>query len=113
MSADLMSLLVKFRRAATGAPSGTIQSVSERLATVFPTDYVAFMSESNGGEGEVGSRGYLQLWPIETLVEQNEACNTAEFFPGFIFLGSDGGGEGLGGHPKPATEGHLKTGHQE
>jgi hypothetical protein len=25
----------------------------------------------------------------------------------------DQGGVGLGGHPKPATEGHLKTGHHE
>jgi hypothetical protein len=95
MDAELMSLLAKFRPAATGAPLEAIHTVAERLATVFPTDYVAFMQESNGGEGAVGAEGYVQLWPIETLVERNEPYNTAEDFPGFVFLGSNGGGEAI------------------
>lgn len=95
MNAALRSLLAKFRRAATGAPSQAIHDVAERLATVFPTDYVAFMQESNGGEGALGSKSHLQLWPIETLVARNEAYNTAQYFPGFVFLGSDGGAEAI------------------
>jgi hypothetical protein len=95
MNNELKSLLANFRRTATGAPLESIRAVEEHLATAFPTDYMAFMHESNGGEGDVGNKGYLQLWPIETLVERNTAYETKEYFPGFVFLGSNGGGEGI------------------
>lgn len=59
-----------------------------------PAQYSAFlMSVGNGGEGPVGSTGYLVLWKLEELKEMNLAYNVAEYAPGFLFFGSDGGGE--------------------
>ena len=92
---DLKSLLAHFGRAATGASLDSIRAVERRLAAVFPPDYVAFMQESDGGEGAVGAEGYIQLWPVGTLVEQNDGYQTTSFFPGFVFLGSNGGGEAI------------------
>jgi hypothetical protein len=95
MSDELDSLLANFQRAATGASLDAIRIVEQRLTTVFPPDYVAFMQESDGGEGDVGTKGYIQLWPIGTLVEQNDGYETKSYFRGFVFLGSNGGGEAI------------------
>jgi len=93
MNKELKALLSEVRLAGAGAPLESIRSVATRLATVFPPDYVAFMREANGGEGPIGVDGYVQLWPIETLVEWNDAHS--EFCPGFVFLGGNGAGEGI------------------
>jgi SMI1/KNR4 family protein SUKH-1 len=95
MNDTFESQLANFRRAPIGASLETIRSVEKDLAARFPADYIAFMQESNGGEGEVGSEGYLQLWAIETLVEQNKAYETLVHFPGFVFLGSNGAGDAI------------------
>jgi hypothetical protein len=52
-----------------------IRIVEQRLTTVFPPDYVASMRESDGGEGDVGTEGYIQLWPIGALVERPKATS--------------------------------------
>jgi hypothetical protein len=92
---DLKSLIANFGRATTGASLDSIRAVEQQLAAMFPPDYVAFMQESDGGEGDVGTDGYIQLWPIGTLVERNDAYQTKDYFPGFVFLGSNGGGEAI------------------
>jgi hypothetical protein len=95
MTDGFKALLANFQRATTGASLEAIRVVEQRLATVFPPDYVAFMLESDGGEGGVGSEGYLQLWPIGTLVDQNAGYDTESFFPGFVFVGTNLGGEAI------------------
>jgi SMI1/KNR4 family protein SUKH-1 len=62
------------------------------LVKSLPESYFAFLSRANGGEGLIGDR-YVQLWRAEELAEMNCAYKTAEFFPNFFFIGSDGGGE--------------------
>jgi hypothetical protein len=62
------------------------------LAKSLPEGYMAFLERTNGGDGFIGER-YVHLWRAEDLVEVNRAYNTAEFFPGFFLIGSDGGGE--------------------
>jgi hypothetical protein len=75
MSDELDSLLANFQRAATGVSLDAIRTVEQRLTTIFPPDYVAFMRESDGGEGDVGTEGYIQLWPIGALVERPKATS--------------------------------------
>jgi hypothetical protein len=53
------------------------------------------MRRSNGGEGQVGPEGYLQLWPIETLVEMNKNYDAVRSYPGHVLVGSNGGGEAI------------------
>jgi SMI1 / KNR4 family (SUKH-1) len=55
-------------------------------------DYVAFLLQSNGGEGFIGE-GYAMLWSLEELLEKNAGYNVTEFAPGLFLFGSDGGGE--------------------
>lgn len=74
-----------------GAPRKLIDEVEAQLYVTFPVDYRKFMAESNGGEGSVGTRSYLVLWPLEDLIPLNEAYAVKEFAPGLILFGSDGG----------------------
>jgi len=69
-----------------------LASLRGGLAKNLPENYFDFLTRANGGEGFIGDR-YVQLWRAEELVEMNRAYKTAEFFPNFFFVGSDGGGE--------------------
>jgi SMI1 / KNR4 family (SUKH-1) len=82
-----------FERAEEGAAQEAIAAAAASLGIYFPPDYVEFMRLSNGGEGCIEPNGYLQLWPVETLVEENARCRVATFYPGHVLIASDGGGE--------------------
>ncbi|WP_346320972.1 SMI1/KNR4 family protein [Chitinophaga sp. YIM B06452] len=51
----------------------------------FPSDYLDFMLERNGGEGSIGSEGYVRFWPMEELIEANNDYSVSEFAPGLFF----------------------------
>jgi hypothetical protein len=74
-----------------GAPKEVIEKVQDELGVVFPQDYTALMETSNGGEDWIGE-SYLQLWPIEEIPLRNESLHVAEYAPGVVFFGGDGGG---------------------
>jgi hypothetical protein len=61
-----------------------------RLGIEWPTGYLDFMAEIDGGAGWVG-RSYVMFWRASELVGRNERFT--EFQPGFVAFGSDGGGE--------------------
>lgn len=55
-----------------------------------PRDYVEFIRQANGGEGNFGIC-YLVLWKVEDLKTWNEGYLVQEFAPGLVLFGSDGG----------------------
>lgn len=56
-------------------------------------DYLDFMRETNGYNGEVGKHGYVCIWPVEEIVHTNEANRFRDWIPGLILFGSNEGGE--------------------
>ncbi len=74
-----------------GLEESRIISALDRLGISAPEDYVSFMSRSNGAEGAIGDAGYLVLWPVEKMEALNREYNIAEFAPGYVLFGSDGG----------------------
>src|SRR5262249_55673802 len=58
-----------------------------------PDDYVQLLHQMNGGEGFIGSKEYLILWPIEELLKLNKEYEVAEYAPDLFLFGSNGGGE--------------------
>ena len=76
------------------APASTepLASLTTAMLKSLPESYFAFLKRANGGVGFIGDR-YVQLWRAEELTEMNRAYKTADFFPNFFFIGSDGGGE--------------------
>ncbi|ADU20936.1 MULTISPECIES: SMI1/KNR4 family protein [Ruminococcus] len=59
---------------------------------LLPEDYLAFMHEHDGGEGEVCGT-YLVLFPLEDLKMVTDNYDAAELLPGCVIIGGDGGGE--------------------
>ena len=57
-----------------------------------PEDYLEFMQESNGAEGNVGQKAYLAIYSIQEMRESNAASQAFE--PLLLFFGSNRGGEG-------------------
>jgi hypothetical protein len=69
-----------------------LQLLITALPKSLPDSYMAFLARSNGGEGFIGER-YVWLWKAEELMTHNRGYKVAEFFPNFVFIGTDGGGE--------------------
>lgn len=57
-----------------------------------PADYIDFMKLHNGAEGAIGNNAYLNLWPIEELINLNTDLKVQLYAPGYFIFGSDGGG---------------------
>ena len=74
-----------------------------------PSSYLAFLRESNGGEGELGAQpGWFVLWPAGEVMRSNREYHVQEYLPGFLGIGSSGGGQLLAfdtrqGQPYPVT----------
>lgn len=60
-----------------------------------PQNYLDFMIEHNGGEGDIGE-SWLVLYSIEELKEINDDYNVPEYLPDHIIIGSNGGEEFFG-----------------
>lgn len=71
------------------------KNVTEINGVNLPQNYVDFMTEHNGGEGDIGE-SWLVLYPIEDLREINNDYNIPEFLPNHIIIGSNGGEEFFG-----------------
>ena len=88
--AELTSELAK----APGASLEAIRYREAELGVTFPDDYVDFMLSSNGGEGFVGGdRLYVQIDPIEEMMDVELQETLARDRPGLVVFGSDGAGE--------------------
>ena len=92
---DLDKLLVEFDRNA-GTSAHAIAECERHFGQEFPNDYRDFMMFSNGGEGFVGPNSHLRLWKIEELSEMNDGYEVAQYLPGGLLFGTDGGGEAFG-----------------
>ena len=79
-----------------GTSLAAIRDREAELGITFPEDYVELMLLSNGLEGFLSSdpdSPYIQIDPIEELMDDEAQQLAAEFWPRFIVFGSDGGGE--------------------
>jgi antitoxin component of MazEF toxin-antitoxin module len=93
MDQELLQLTSQLKRQPP-ASNALIREVGASLAVNFPEDYVEWLTLSNGGSGKVGAGSYLLLRPVDKLASHNDLLQVKKFAPGFIFFGSDGGGEG-------------------
>ena len=66
--------------------------IEEVCGVLLPEDYLAFMREHNGGEGDVGGTS-LVLFPLEELRTVNDNYDTENALEGCVIIGGNGGGE--------------------
>jgi cell wall assembly regulator SMI1 len=89
---DLRGLIASMDLA-PGASEDVVRRAEQELGATFPAEYVAFMSEHNGGEGPVGQAGYAKLWPVEELTQINADYAELDHLDGWVIFGSNMGGE--------------------
>lgn len=80
-----------------------IDAAERELGVRLPEDYRAFLQQSDGLEGFAGPNAYLMLWSAKELLELNTAYSVAEFAPGLVLIGTDGGDTGYGFVEGPGT----------
>ena len=60
-----------------------------------PKQYIDFMKQHNGGEGDIGESWFV-LYKLEELQQINDDFKVKECLPEHIIIGSNGGGEFYG-----------------
>ncbi len=80
---------------ATPATRAQISAAERALDLQLPREYREFLEKSNGAEGFVGNNSYACFWPVNELKQLNDAYEVGRYAPGYVFVGSDGGGEAI------------------
>src|SRR5262249_43729596 len=71
-----------------------IEQLRKAVPRQLPDPYLALLRTTNGGEGPLARQPYyLRLDPAEVVAEAAASKQHEEFFPGFVVIGSNGGGE--------------------
>lgn len=74
-----------------GASEEAIKSLQESVTIDLPVSYIQFLRYSNGIEGPIGSKHYLQLWPAKEVVQETIGYGGVKYAPGLLMIGSNGG----------------------
>jgi SMI1 / KNR4 family (SUKH-1) len=90
----MMILAERDWRKAPPASEASLARLRKLSLVELPQSYFALLAYSDGGEGPLPVQPlWLQLNPADVTADAIESQQLAEFFPGFIVLGSNGGGE--------------------
>ena len=68
------------------------EEISSVNGVDLPSQYIDFMKEHNGGEGDLGETWFV-LYPLEELEEINNDYEIPKYLPDCVIIGSNGGGE--------------------
>jgi SMI1 / KNR4 family (SUKH-1) len=94
---DVQKLLrnPRFRLEREPAPDPVrLKQFQERAPRNLPRTYMRFMKACNGARGAIPyDTGYIEFFPLETVLSENAAHRIAENLPGFFAFGTDGGDE--------------------
>lgn len=100
MNKKTMAFL-KDAKLCTGASDYQIQKLLQDLGSDLPPDYIDLLRFSNGVVGMIQREGhegsaYVDLWKAEEIIAENEGYNVAEYGPGMLLFGSNGGNAAFG-----------------
>ena len=87
MKQEYKDLLADF--ASNGKSDAAVNEVDD---IPLPQEYLDFMNDCNGGEGNLGKNAYIQIYPLEELDEVNRDYEIQEYLPGYFVWGTDLGG---------------------
>jgi hypothetical protein len=77
-----------------------VQAFEANSGINLPLEYLLFLKRKNGGRGFVGAN-YLEMYPIEKLIEYNHYYDVDEYAPELFLFGSNGGREGFAFDRRP------------
>lgn len=76
------------------ASEASLSRLRKSTPAELPQSYVALLTYSDGGEGPLPVQPlWFQLDPADVTADAIERRQHDEFFPGFVVIGSNGGGE--------------------
>jgi hypothetical protein len=78
------------------ASAHAIADVEKELAVRLPDDYKEFLRVTDGYAGSIGEDGYIDLFATQQIVELQRGYEFDRDLPGFLLIGSNGGGEAFG-----------------
>ena len=78
-----------------GASREALRAAEMGLGLSFPPDYEALLLETDGLEGFVIGDAYVMFWSVSELVDLNAGYAVAEFVPGVVLVGTNGGDTGV------------------
>lgn len=76
------------------ASLGEIRAAERQLGVAFPRDYREWLLSTNGTEAWFGEV-FVMLYSLDDVVAVTRAAEADERLPGYVAIGSDGGGESL------------------
>jgi hypothetical protein len=79
--------------AGVGASETAMNTLMAELGHRFPEDYLQFMRQTNGYNGEVGPNGFVSIWPVEDVMPTNQANRFREWIPGLVLFASNESGD--------------------
>lgn len=89
-----MSILNRGWHAVAGACETEIEELCNAAPCRLPASYLSLLRTTNGGEGPLAHQPYyLQLDSAKSVTEAATSKRYEEFFPGFLVIGSSGGGD--------------------
>lgn len=71
-----------------------IASLERWARAQLPKPYLDLLKRTNGVEGFVTDDAYLNIWTAGQVPELNEGYSVAEFAPGLMLIGTNGGDTG-------------------
>lgn len=75
------------------AEESVFKSFLSRSPQNLPHDYIEFIKNINGGEGDLAIEpGWFQLWRLQDVYTQNQGYQVGKYYPEYFCFGSSGGG---------------------
>jgi len=94
---DVQKLLrnPRFRLLRDPAPDPSqVKQFYEHAPANLPRTYVRFMEACDHARGKIPyDTGYIEFFPLKSVLDENRAHRIGESLPGFFAFGSDGGDE--------------------
>jgi hypothetical protein len=90
MSSAVENILAYMKKR-PGASEAGLRNLVQSSWVPLPEWYLSLLRISNGAEGSVGS-SYLDLWPAEEVISNNNDYCSQKFHPGMLLFGSNLGG---------------------
>jgi hypothetical protein len=73
-----------------------IQKLIAECGSILPESYLNFLRRYGTMEGELRVRPFwFRIWPADEVMEANRDDQVQEYLPGWLAIGSSGGGEML------------------
>ncbi len=92
MNDRIRNITVKMEKT-DGATEESLNRLRAHFGVELPAGYVEFMRATNGADGPIGDVEYLQIWPVEEIIELDLLrVDMKEEHPEWLFFGGMGSG---------------------